>query len=356
MNNKYVYFIKWESTNKMYIGSKSSEDANPNTFFINYFTSSNVVKEYIKENGNPSVIKILKTFSSGLDARLYEHRILHKVNAKDNINFLNMTNGSSPDFNTIGKVVVKDSDDNTLVVDKNDSRYINGELKHIATGTKYDIKHCEHCDKMVKSNVYASSHGDKCKVVAPDLPIHNRKQTDKQKANIMKALIITNIFDFKKLKPYEDKLSVSFKNDLNIFFKNELQGKCTETTKTHLERLFIYETDESVIIDKVKAFMLLTNGQKVSTSLEVMQLRWGDAEGERRYKDKCEKDYVNHNKMKQQRLDKFNGKYVTPKMVEWYTDKGYSVKEAEEKIQQISDKQSETIKETLRKKAKSVQI
>lgn len=181
-------------------------------------------------------------------------------------------------------------------------------------------------------------------------------QTDKQKEIVRKMRTITNIFDFKKLKPYEDKLSVSFKNDLNIFFKNELQGKCTETTKTHLERLFIYETDESVIIDKVKAFMLLTNGQKVSTSLEVMQLRWGDAEGERRYKDKCEKDYVNHNKMKQQRLDKFNGKYVTPKMVEWYTDKGYSVEEAEEKIQKISDKQSETIKETLRKKAKSVQI
>lgn len=52
----YFYIIGWTKHNKWYMGIKYSKDANPETFWSKYFTSSKYVKELKQVAGDPDVI------------------------------------------------------------------------------------------------------------------------------------------------------------------------------------------------------------------------------------------------------------------------------------------------------------
>ena len=138
MNNSiiytpYVYHICWSKTNMHYIGVEYKQTAHPDNLWKKYFTSSKYVKAYREENGEPDIVEVRKTFKNAHDALQYEHNILKKVDASDNISFLNEHNGN-PWYNTAGKTSVKDKDGNTLQVSVDDPRYLSGELVGITAG------------------------------------------------------------------------------------------------------------------------------------------------------------------------------------------------------------------------------
>ena len=86
--NCYTYLIGWSKLNIWYYGSKYGKDANPNTFWINYFTSSKNVKQFRKEYGEPDIVQIRKTFGESVDACLnWEHKVLTKISAMENHHF-----------------------------------------------------------------------------------------------------------------------------------------------------------------------------------------------------------------------------------------------------------------------------
>ncbi len=81
----YTYYIRWTALGKNYYGVKYGRDANPDTFWVNYHTSSNYVKEMREKHGEPDIIQVRKTFDCKVKAQLHEKTVLRRLNvpAKD---------------------------------------------------------------------------------------------------------------------------------------------------------------------------------------------------------------------------------------------------------------------------------
>jgi DNA primase large subunit len=95
-NIPYTYLIGWSNNKKFYYGVRYSKNCHPSDLFISYFTSSKHVKHYIKKYGNPDIIQVRKTFKTINEAIAWENRVLQKINAKQNKNFLNASNNAAP--------------------------------------------------------------------------------------------------------------------------------------------------------------------------------------------------------------------------------------------------------------------
>lgn len=89
----YVYRLSWKSPEKYYVGSKFAEGCHPDSFWIDYFTSSEYVQEYRQEHGEPDSIEILAVFDDPDDAVTLERKILTEHDARNNPLFINKTNG-----------------------------------------------------------------------------------------------------------------------------------------------------------------------------------------------------------------------------------------------------------------------
>ena len=87
------YIIQHIPSGKYYAGYKS----NSKPFMIEggYMTSSKIIKEIIKNEGL-KVFQIVKIryFETGDIAQKYEERFLRRIDAKNSLNFYNLTNGS----------------------------------------------------------------------------------------------------------------------------------------------------------------------------------------------------------------------------------------------------------------------
>lgn len=87
----YTYHIAWSKTNKHYYGVRYAKDCNPSDFWVSYFTSSNKVKQYRKEHGEPDIIEIRKTFDNPKCAKLWESKVLRRLNVLNKDSWLNQS-------------------------------------------------------------------------------------------------------------------------------------------------------------------------------------------------------------------------------------------------------------------------
>lgn len=129
----FTYIIGWSEHKQFYYGCKYAQGCQPSDLWESYFTSSEYVEDFRKENGEPDIIRIHRTFSDGKECVEFEHKYLSKIDAKNNILFLNKHNGGSG-FETSGKVRVLDEKNNCFMVDINDENYISGKLIHANKG------------------------------------------------------------------------------------------------------------------------------------------------------------------------------------------------------------------------------
>ncbi len=80
MCKPYVYIIMNKTTGIKYIGSKTAKNAHPELFWVNYFTSSNIVKLMIESFGKDDFIyRILKVHKTKYDAQQHELKLLKRV-------------------------------------------------------------------------------------------------------------------------------------------------------------------------------------------------------------------------------------------------------------------------------------
>ena len=89
----YTYLIGWTTTNTFYYGVRYAEQCNPADLWVTYFTSSRHVHDYRSLNGEPDIIQVRKTFKCGDQARVWEEKVLKRINAAGRIDFLNKANG-----------------------------------------------------------------------------------------------------------------------------------------------------------------------------------------------------------------------------------------------------------------------
>jgi len=97
MDNKpYTYLIGWSKYNKYYYGVRYAKDCNPNDLWVIYFTSSEYVKQFRKLYGEPDIIEIRKTFESIEKAKIWEEKVLKKMNVILDEKWLNKNDRLAP--------------------------------------------------------------------------------------------------------------------------------------------------------------------------------------------------------------------------------------------------------------------
>jgi hypothetical protein len=102
----YCYLIGWTAQNKFYYGVKyaayRTSSAHPSKFWVEYFTSSERVKEFRKQHGDPDVIAIRATFdpaqygsmeAAQKAAVIHECKVIRRMNMVYDARFLNCGNG-----------------------------------------------------------------------------------------------------------------------------------------------------------------------------------------------------------------------------------------------------------------------
>lgn len=95
MTVPYTYLIGWSKQQMYYYGVRYARGCSPLDLWVTYFTSSNSVKKYREIHGEPDIINIRKTFVYADAARLWEEKLLKKINAAQHPSFLNKANGKA---------------------------------------------------------------------------------------------------------------------------------------------------------------------------------------------------------------------------------------------------------------------
>lgn len=202
-NIPYTYFIKWSLTGKCYYGVRYAKNCNPGEFWISYFTSSEVVKKYVAEFGEPDIIQIRQQFTNDnrvTCARLWEHRVLKRMNVIKRDDFLNKSDGKSIDPAASSKA-------RTGVAPGNKGKPQSEDIKNKKRKPK-PLVTCPHCNKSGGISAMTRWHFDQCGTDINTLANSKISQTNKLKnlrpivteiRNIRSSLSKTKIIELDKL-------------------------------------------------------------------------------------------------------------------------------------------------------------
>lgn len=103
MSVPYTYLIKCIPENKFYYGVRFAKNCNPNELWKKYFTSSKYVHSLIEKYGKESFdYEIRKIFSDSESARIWENKVLKRMNVVENNLFINKTDNISFSPNVCG--------------------------------------------------------------------------------------------------------------------------------------------------------------------------------------------------------------------------------------------------------------
>lgn len=91
----YTYLIGWSSINKWYYGVRFCKNCHPSDLWVKYFTSSKLVKKLRESIGEPDVVQVRKTFNNSNSARIWENKVLKKLNVIHEDKWLNQTDNIS---------------------------------------------------------------------------------------------------------------------------------------------------------------------------------------------------------------------------------------------------------------------
>lgn len=90
----FTYIITFLPTGQRYYGVRTKRGCHPNDLWFLYFTSSKTIHKLIEKYGKDSFkFEIRKTFNNSKSAILWEHRVLSRIDAAKNPNWLNQNNG-----------------------------------------------------------------------------------------------------------------------------------------------------------------------------------------------------------------------------------------------------------------------
>lgn len=87
----YTYLIGWSKLNLYYYGVRFAKDCDPSDLWKTYFTSSKKVKALRLTSGEPDIIQVRKTFTETTKARLWESKVIKKLDMPSNKMWLNQS-------------------------------------------------------------------------------------------------------------------------------------------------------------------------------------------------------------------------------------------------------------------------
>lgn len=95
MIEAYTYLIGWTKKNTYYYGVRFAKGCDPDELFKTYFTSSKHVKRFVEENGLPDLMQVRRRFTSKDQGRLWETKVLQRMDVVNRSDFLNKTDNIS---------------------------------------------------------------------------------------------------------------------------------------------------------------------------------------------------------------------------------------------------------------------
>ena len=98
----FTYVITHILSGRRYYGCRYKKGCTPSDLWHTYFTSSKYIKDLIRTDTSASfTVEVRKIFQSIDKCLEWEHRVLRKLNAKDNPHWFNEHNGGKKFSNTI---------------------------------------------------------------------------------------------------------------------------------------------------------------------------------------------------------------------------------------------------------------
>lgn len=91
MNTPYTYHIAWTKEDVHYYGVRFAKACHPDDLWKTYFTSSKKVAAFRESHGEPNTIEIRKIFDSPEKARVWEVKVIRRLNAPSRKNWLNLS-------------------------------------------------------------------------------------------------------------------------------------------------------------------------------------------------------------------------------------------------------------------------
>ena len=97
MTDAYTYFIGWSKLDRYYYGCRWANKVPPEKdLWVHYFTSSDVVRSFREEHGEPDIVKVQRTFTTGKEARTHETKVLQLFNVVKDDRWLNRHDRPGP--------------------------------------------------------------------------------------------------------------------------------------------------------------------------------------------------------------------------------------------------------------------
>jgi hypothetical protein len=149
----YTYLIGWSKHKLYYYGVRYANTCEPSELWVTYFTSSKHVKEFTKNNGDPDIISVRKTFDDIDSARSWETKCLRRLKVKDRTDFLNKTDNISISKESADKG--RKNIDYKKVGQSLKNFYDNADVSHVRT-----IKENRHKGIINKSKESAQSQSE----------------------------------------------------------------------------------------------------------------------------------------------------------------------------------------------------
>ncbi len=94
-NKPYTYLVGWSKLGFWYYGVRYSKNCFPSDLWVSYFTSSNTVKKFRKQFGEPDVVEIRRVFEDRATAIDWERRVIKKIGAVNSETWLNRTDNKA---------------------------------------------------------------------------------------------------------------------------------------------------------------------------------------------------------------------------------------------------------------------
>lgn len=177
----FTYLIGWSKHNVWYYGRRTKKKCQPSDLWKTYFTSSNHVKQFRLENGEPDIIIIRKTFTDTNKCSLWETKVLRRIDAAHNEKWLNRKNGDEK-WNMTGvqhseetKRKIGQSNKGKLLGNKNalgskhtDEWKEQQSLRKIGKlgpnkGRKFSKEICDNISNSLKGRIFSDEHKQKLK-------------------------------------------------------------------------------------------------------------------------------------------------------------------------------------------------
>lgn len=98
----YTYLIGWKSLDRWYYGVSYKRGCSPDDLWTSYFTSSDYVRDFIAEHGQPDVIEVRECGLKEKMLRL-EDAVLRRLGAVESDRWLNRGRGGAKFFKEAGK-------------------------------------------------------------------------------------------------------------------------------------------------------------------------------------------------------------------------------------------------------------